>query len=323
MIIKLFNPLLLSIKFYTIGKKIIEKEKIDLIYSYEVDAIPAGYLLSKKYNIPFVRRFQGTILRSALKNHLRLIKKYEHALAFLLQSDLTVMNNDGTGGYEALEFFKNDMKKVKYWRNGIEVPKTLLSKSELGRNFKFEEKCFNIITVSRLEDWKRIDRAINAVFHLKRLADKKFMLNIIGDGGSKEKLIELTKKLNLEKEVNFIGSVSHDYLKYYYLSADLFLSTNDISNVGNPLLEALSYGKPIITLDNGDTGEVIKNYENGILVGMNEIDSLHKKILEIMENNELRKMLEKNARNYALKYFWTWAERMSVEIQSVEAVAFN
>ena len=318
-IFKLINFSYLSFKYYNIGKKIINNNKIEMIYSYEVSTVLAGFLLSKKYNLPFIRRFQGTILYPLLKNSIQLIRKYEHSLAMMIPSDLTIMTNDGTKGDKVLEFFNNDMKKVKFWMNGVDVPKKIIPKLKL-INFKFDKAYFNIVTISRLELWKGVDRAIIAVAKLRELKINNFRLHIIGEGSQKENLIKLTKELGLEKYIDFVGAISHNKLKYYYQSVDLFLSLYDLSNVGNPLLEALSYGKAIITLNNGDTGKIIKNNYNKILLNLEQINKLPYKILELIKNKDLKNKLEKNARQYALDNLWSWKERMNEEVKAVRGL---
>ena len=54
-------------------------------------------------------------------------------------------------------------------------------------------------------------------------------------------------------------------IKNYFAVTDFFFSMYDLSNVGNPLLEAIRMNKIIFTLDNGDTTNWIKNEENGFI----------------------------------------------------------
>lgn len=58
----------------------------------------------------------------------------------------------------------------------------------------------------------------------------------------------------------------HEEVGKYYGAADAFVSCYCISNVGNPLLEALACGLPIVTLNTASTSDVIEDRKNGLLV---------------------------------------------------------
>ena len=49
--------------------------------------------------------------------------------------------------------------------------------------------------------------------------------------------------------------------------------------MGNPLLEAMMAGKCIVTLNNGDTSQFIKNNENGILLEYDQLSKLPEVII--------------------------------------------
>jgi len=70
----------------------------------------------------------------------------------------------------------------------------------------------------------------------------------------------------LSDAVRFEGAVPQEEVRRYLWAADVFLSLNELSNVGNPLLEAMACGKAIVTLDAGDTNELIHDAETGVLL---------------------------------------------------------
>lgn len=102
------------------------------------------------------------------------------------------------------------------------------------------------------------------------------------------------------------------------IAADAFLSFYDLSNVGNPLMEAMMCGKPIITLDVGDTKELIKNNENGILLPVNKLQDIPDKMIKIIEDKNFAFKIASGALKTAQSEFWSWEERISVEISKVE-----
>lgn len=85
--------------------------------------------------------------------------------------------------------------------------------------------------------------------------------------------------------------------------ADIFLSVNDLGNVGNPLLEAMVCGKCIVTLNNGDTDRLIHDRENGMLLEMDQLPKLPRVICDLLRNGEMRRELGQKAKESASKHF--------------------
>ncbi|MEM4675392.1 MAG: glycosyltransferase family 4 protein [Nitrososphaerota archaeon] len=144
------------------------------------------------------------------------------------------------------------------------------------------------------------------------------MLVIIGEGPERSRLEQLAIKLGVENHVRFEGAVLHKEIPKYLAAADIFLSFYDWSNVGNPLLEAMMAGKCIVTLNNGDTGQFVKNMENGILLEYEDLPRLPEVIKRLLADEDLRKKLGANARRFAEENFWSWDERINAEIAEVE-----
>jgi len=146
------------------------------------------------------------------------------------------------------------------------------------------------------------------------------ILVIVGDGPERSSLEALVRKLDIADYVRFEGAVVHKEIPVYLAAADIFLSFYDMSNVGNPLLEAMMAGKCIITLNTGDTGRIIQNGYNGVLLEYKDLPSLSASILKLLVNDSLKKQLGANAREFANKNFWTWEKRMDVEIQAINTL---
>jgi glycosyltransferase involved in cell wall biosynthesis len=283
-----------------------------IVYSYEVSAVAAGTYLSKKYQTPLVTRFQGTILYNVADTWINRFRYYPHFNALETESDLVVMTNDGTQGDKLLERLKNHSRKILFYRNGVERN----TNAETAHIEGVEDHDKVLMTLSRLASWKRVDRAISCLPDvIKRYPNTKLV--IVGYGEEENTLRELAKSLAVEKNVIFAGQVKHKDTSKYLKRADVFLSLYDLSNVGNPLLEAMCCGKPIITLDVGDTKSVIKNDYNGILLSTNEINRIPEKIIQLFDDAEYVGRLGRNAEKYARENFWTWDERLSAELKEV------
>ncbi|MDD3630330.1 MAG: glycosyltransferase family 4 protein [Bacteroidales bacterium] len=310
-----------TFQFYKKANEIISKNKKNyIIYSYEVHAVKAGAKLAKKYNFPLITRFQGTILTEKPYNLLNRIIKFPHYEALKRKSDIVIMTNDGTRGDEVLKRLHNKSEKVLFWKNGqdpIKPAKEIKEKrSEIRTKYGIAMETPIMLTVSRLQSWKRVDRAIVAMEKVVKEYPKAKLI-VVGSGEEYNNLVNLSKELNLKDNIIFTGAVKQEEVWMYYSCADIFLSLYDLSNVGNPLMEAMRYGKAIITLDNGDTGTIIKHNENGVLLSPNELKTVSDEILNLIKDGARRVRLGEKAFEYSKNNFWSWEERIRTEIIEV------
>lgn len=313
---------LLNRFYFKIGSLILSeaKEAKFVIYAYETDAVYAASKLSKKFQHPLVTRFQGTKHNQTPDNLNNRIRKAPNLQAYKTAADLTIMTNDGTQGLKTLERLGNKSKEIVFWRNGVTrvLEDVLERKNKFREHFEFENN-FIFLTVSRLVHWKRVDRAINAFFVVNKECPETRLV-ILGDGDARNSLMLLVEKLGLNGKVYFKGAVEQKIVSNYMVAADVFLSLYDLSNVGNPLMEAMMCGKPIITLDVGDTKKLITNNENGILLSVNKLNEIPKMMIKVMENKSFANKISAGALKTAHDRFWSWEERIAAEIKKTESL---
>jgi glycosyltransferase involved in cell wall biosynthesis len=228
------------------------------------------------------------------------------------------MTDDGTLGDKAMKIFKSkSLLNFKFWANGVDEQKLSVDKIQKFKNklgLK-DEKIF--VSISRLESWKRVDRAIDII---KKVKEENIKYFIIGDGYLKEDLENKVKELKLEDKIIFIGAIPNNKVKQYLNIADYFFSLYDLSNVGNPLLEAIRANKIIFTLNNGDTARWIQHKENGFIYDINEnlYENMARDIYEVIQNQELQNKILENIKITEKEKLWTWDERMNAEVKEVE-----
>jgi len=128
-------------------------------------------------------------------------------------------------------------------------------------------------------------------------------LLIIGNGELYDKLIEDIKSNNLEGKISIIRSVPYEKISEYYKSADIFALAYDTNQEGLPMpvMEAMAAGIPVVvpkSMDSEELGSCIQFAECNV-------DSFYHKILELLEDKDLRlkcgtKGLEK-AQNFDMR----------------------
>ena len=98
-------------------------------------------------------------------------------------------------------------------------------------------------------------------------------LTIIGNGPAEQWLRKTATDCRLNSAIRFVGQIHRDLLiqSFEYYTALLFPSLNDTG--GMVVLEALSRGLPVISLNLGGPGIIVNN-ECGILVPMEDADEI-------------------------------------------------
>lgn len=313
-------------RFIRAGKLLLEKNsKNTVLYAYEVFGVTACRKLASLFSLAMVTRFQGTKLSYVRNTALNRIRNYPGFQALSTPADLIIMTNDGTFGDRTLRKLHNTSPTL-HLRNGLEPlylnhfrETTAFDRQKFRLSLGIEAAEPMFLTISRLVNWKRLDRSIDGFADYCQTHPKGTLI-IVGDGEERQALERRVESLGIGKRVVFTGSVSHSDTYQYMLACDIFLSLYDLSNLGNPLLEAMALGKCIVTLDVGDTRSVIQDRENAILLTMETLSSLSSILSELAVDTELRQQLGANAAAYAQSHFQTWESRMNAEFQAVSAL---
>lgn len=143
----------------------------------------------------------------------------------------------------------------------------------------------NLVTVSRLSPEKRVDLLLRVV---KAAKDKgaKVKLDIYGDGELRQELEKLCLDLSITEEIQFHGFERDQ--ERMYRDAHFYLSTSETEAVATSVLEAMSYGLPIIARDLPIANqEYITQGQNGYLIASQDdedlIDKMSNQVLSLCQ----------------------------------------
>jgi glycosyltransferase involved in cell wall biosynthesis len=297
---------------------VLKKHDVNVIYGGGPHGVLAANLIgfiSIKCAIPIVSRFYGTFLaeKILLKRYVGIILNWDEWLAFRLSKNAVIITDDGTRGNMAMQAIcPKRLDNMHFWVNGVDPS---INRSNLIRNN------FDAITICRLVSWKRVDRALVCVSKIvNEFGLKKFKYHIVGDGPELPILVALTKKLKLNDNVIFHGALRHAVALELLYSASIYISTYDLSNVGNPLLEAIRANKLIFTLNNGDTSSWIDHGVNGFIYDIDDSteDRMAQDMVALTKNPLQQDTIRQNIRVTEMDRLWTWDERLHAEISVVE-----
>jgi len=166
------------------------------------------------------------------------------------------------------------------------------------------KKSNDILFFGRLIKTKGMDLLIKSIKEVKKTFDN-ISVKIVGEGPEEEKLKNLTKKLNLEKNVDFLGYILD--LKLYHLIESSRISVFPSyakEGIMTTLLESAKLKSSILASDSCSNREFILNNKTGILFKPKSVEDLSEKIILLLSNGKLRIKLIKNAHKKANEFSW-------------------
>lgn len=104
----------------------------------------------------------------------------------------------------------------------------------------------SVIYIGRLEIEKQVDRIIRAFSYTVKKC-RKAQLVILGRGSHREYLEWISRNLNIYNNIHFMGFV--DDMGYYLRNACCFVMASREEGFPNAMIEAMSYGTPVISTD--------------------------------------------------------------------------
>ncbi|MGB7218063.1 MAG: glycosyltransferase family 4 protein [Vicinamibacterales bacterium] len=290
----------------------------DVVYGQLFQAVPVAWFIGRVRGVPNITRMYGTFLAPWLHSWKRILR-FDEALAFKFPCAYLVMTNDGTRGDECAAALGVPPERLKFWRNGVDkaIRDPQFDRCSFKASLGIPNEHKIALALCRLERWKGVDRLIAALpAVLSQVHDVTVL--IVGDGSDRDMLQRMAQESGVAAHVRFVGSVCHEKIGSYLNAADVFVSLYHYSNVGNPLLEALSCGKCVVSIDNGATGKLIENGKTGLLLKEDRLDELPDALVRVLTDDALRKRLSDAALAYASEHFQTWPERLQMEVELVE-----
>ena len=115
-------------------------------------------------------------------------------------------------------------------------------------------------------------------------------LVIAGIGESESSLRQQVVDSRLANVISFAGWVADEKKKNLLLNSQILISPSYNEGLPISILEAASYGMPIIATDVGDTTAVVKNGENGYVIKPGDIDALSEAIIKLANGEQYNEM---------------------------------
>ena len=150
-----------------------------------------------------------------------------------------------------------------------------------------------LLTVGRLSEEKDYETLIHAINLIK---NQKFVLDILGEGKHKNKLLELINKFNLKDKIFLRGYQKHP--EEYFKKADLYINCSLFEGFPNSVVEAISFNIPVIcSKSHGGINEILSNGKGGYFFDSGN----HKELSNLISKFLLNKKKFEEKTNYARK----------------------
>ncbi len=267
---------------------ILRKIYIKKKYDYEIAfnyMIPTFLLTQKGKTISWTH---GTM--DDLKENPRLHKRQRKYFAH--QQNIVVISERAQESI--LKLFPEYQKKIVMIRNGFLFDEIMEKANE---PIPFQKKRFTIVHTSRLAEQKNPMRLLH-IAKLLREAGRKFDFYIIGNGEYYEQMTSYIEKHELSSFVHMVGYQENPYP--YMKMSDVFLLSSFSEGFPTVFVEAMSLGVPVVTTVVGGSKELIDGGKNGFEYESDE--EAVQDLLQLMDNEKLRKKLSKNAREFVKQY---------------------
>lgn len=196
------------------------------------------------------------------------------------------------------EFFAKNfkVKKLIVIKNPVEHKQAAVVKKTSG------PAVTTFLFLGRIADHKGIFDLVNLVVAEQNALRGKCKF-LIGGNHEVDRLKKAITDGGIEDLAEYIGWVQNDEKHRFFSICDYFILPTYEEAMPMTILEAFSYGKPVITTPVGSIPEVVEHNKNGILFKPGDIQKLKEIILTAINDRSAYDCMRKNAMNSAESYY--------------------
>jgi glycosyltransferase involved in cell wall biosynthesis len=202
-----------------------------------------------------------------------------------------------------ISLYHADSKKISTIPYGFDSTEFWpINRTEACQHTNIDPDQFVVLQLGSIAAHKGIDTVIDGFTYLKKKISRPANLLIIGSETDHPKqelpsemnrLKALVKQRNLNTEVLFLGGKNRDQLKYYYNSANIFVTVPWYDPFGITPIEAMACGTPVIGSNVGGIQFAVKDKVTGFLIPPKDSHTLGKKLFELYQNPHQLKIFGK------------------------------
>lgn len=142
---------------------------------------------------------------------------------------------------------------------------------------------------------------------------EKFIL-FVGGTGEIEKFNRYIQKYQLQDVVVYCGWMSGEDKMQKFLDVDVYIQPSHFESLGISIIEAMSYGLPVLATNVGGIPELVENNVNGFLVNVGDMDMLYRYLELFSHNRNLIQLMGEKSRLKVEKFGQNIIEKQIVEL---------
>lgn len=269
--------------------------------------------MNLKSEIPRVVTVHDLVLKLAGQTMKPLSRRIESLLLpqAMNSADLIMVDSSSTGK-DITNFYPRFSSKIRKVSLGvtdflIQPNKQDLEKLNISKPY--------FIFVGTLEPRKNLKRLLEAYSQLSSDTIKKYDFVIVGGKGwGGENIKQLVKSLGLDHHVKVLGYINDESLVSLYRYARFLAIPSLYEGFGLPILEAMSFGTPVLTSNISSMPEVAGSAAE--LVDPLSIDSIKSGLEKMLSDDELVSRLSNFTASNIEKFTWENAAHRALEIFS-------
>ena len=254
---------------------------------------------------------QASIIALLYKNYLKYVEYsftfHAHDIYFpnrwfrllVNESEKAISISEYNINYVENRYLKYNTDKINLSRLGVFLPKIRSTQKH------------DLLTIGFLSWWEEKKGLLILLNAFKSLIDEcrvPIRLILAGDGPMHNHVINFIKDNKLHNYIEVRGKIFGKNKGDFYKEIDIFTlpsiaSQNDMDGIPVVLMEAVSFGVPIISTNLSGIPEICKNNYNGFLIPSNDITALKKAILKFyymddVQFQQFRRRAYKSSRDY-------------------------
>lgn len=220
-------------------------------------------------------------------------RKYKHVIA-LTKSEL------------AADFLRNKgFSQVRAVGVGVDSEQFSVKEGEeVACRLQEDESCFRLLYVGKIEERRNVYFLIE-LFELLQKKRENIRLVIVGDGEEqyRKAFLDRIRPWTENGKIIYYQKATQKELALIYQRSDMFVFTSNYEIFGMVLLESMYFGLPVISSMNGGASVLINSGKNGYVMDSFNADLWAEKILAVAEDEELRHVMGREAKQTIEKHF--------------------
>jgi len=271
--------------------KLFKKLEPDLVCMHSSKAGIIGRLAARLCHIPAIFTVHGWAFTEGIPSTQRVVYLFlERIAARWAQKIICVSEFDRQ---LALKLHVCKERKLITIHNGIPIiSKTLLARTE-------NDSPVRIIMVARFSEPKDQHLLLTAISQIQ--TNTAFEVILVGDGPLLKQCQEMVDGLGITDKVKFLGARAD--VPEQLARSHIFVLTSKWEGFPLTILEAMRAGLPVIASDVGGIRESVLEGETGFLIPRGDLETLESRLLELIEDPELRTRMGSKGHDRFVQHF--------------------